>query len=203
MESDYSLPEAVDAAVAVASKLINLNEEIANDIKEFNSKYKRLEGFEKIDSRDVANVGLHYYKNLLKIQDSVHRGLRDVGSSDDKRKTFTSENNDVIFVGRSKPSTIIGVLFFISSFLVAGIFSNNLWIPKFLIVLWLAACGWACLSRKKIKCACGFHGVPRGTSKRNGCIFFLLLCIGIVPGLIYYIVKPKRVECPWCGSPLR
>ena len=34
----------------------------------------------------------------------------------------------------------------------------------------------------------------------NGCAFILLLCIGILPGLIYMFAVPTHRSCPRCGQ---
>jgi hypothetical protein len=200
---DSSFQKTIELMIDTFPKMLRLNEALEADIKEFNHMYKHRKGFEKIDSMNLVKVGQKHYNVLVKIHASYMRICKNI------HKCSEIENGDdswrekyKITLSRtsSRTSNIVGTVFFISSFVVAGIFSYNLWIPNFLIVLALFFCGWGFLSRKHIECACGYHGKPDYMSKRDGCGLFLLLCIGILPGLIYCIVKPKKIECPWCGS---
>lgn len=52
---------------------------------------------------------------------------------------------------------------------------------------------------------CNYRGLARAKGGPNGCVFFLLLLLGILPALIYYLIcgKEKRVICPKCGVKIR
>lgn len=54
---------------------------------------------------------------------------------------------------------------------------------------------------RTISCTrCGYHGRALQHGGPNGCAFILLLCIGIVPGLIYMFAVPTHYKCPNCGQ---
>ena len=57
---------------------------------------------------------------------------------------------------------------------------------------------------KRCKCKnCNYEGKPELKSAPNGCAFILLLCLGILPGLIYLFIIPSRYSCPNCGVDAR
>ena len=51
---------------------------------------------------------------------------------------------------------------------------------------------------------CGYAGAPHTSSHGgpSGCLLILLLCIGIVPGLLYLVFTSttKMRHCPQCGG---
>lgn len=53
-------------------------------------------------------------------------------------------------------------------------------------------------SQTNVRCSCGYDGAVKVRGGSLGCLF-LLLCIGILPGLIYLIVCRNRYFCPACG----
>ena len=58
-----------------------------------------------------------------------------------------------------------------------------------------------CFRQKYIKChRCGHEGDFKTSGGPNGCAFILLLCIGILPGLIYMFAVPTHRSCPRCGQ---
>jgi|GEM_PF-5026698 len=69
--------------------------------------------------------------------------------------------------------------------------SGLLLLPGILLIL----VGFA---KKNVRCSCGYDGAVKVRGGSLGCLF-LLLCIGILPGLIYLIVCRNRYFCPACG----
>lgn len=52
---------------------------------------------------------------------------------------------------------------------------------------------------------CNYVGEAKTTGGPNGCVFFILLLLAVVPALIYYLVcgKQRTVICPKCGIRIR
>lgn len=50
---------------------------------------------------------------------------------------------------------------------------------------------------------CGFRGYGKSSGGASGCIFLLLLMLGIIPGLIYLMWPRNGVICPHCGNRVR
>ena len=47
---------------------------------------------------------------------------------------------------------------------------------------------------------CGYRGAPRRESRGSCLIAVLLLCLGIVPGVLYLVIMSgHRYYCPRCG----
>lgn len=96
---------------------------------------------------------------------------------------------------------IFGSILLIISFilLVIGINSGYQFILMSFITL---ICAIGCFAGfRTIMCSrCGYHGRPIQYGGPNGCAFILLLCIGIVPGLIYMFAVPTHYKCPNCGQ---
>ena len=57
------------------------------------------------------------------------------------------------------------------------------------------------LARGEFRCEnCDYVGMPEKKSKGNVLVTLLLFCIGILPGLIYIVVKSGyQYFCPQCG----
>lgn len=69
-------------------------------------------------------------------------------------------------------------------------------IPALIILL----IGVYTYQKKSMSCTnCRYSGAPKLASSPSGCIFFLLLCIGIIPGLIYMLAVKNKYRCPSCG----
>lgn len=63
------------------------------------------------------------------------------------------------------------------------------------------------LSRIFIICPnnnCGYRGTGKEQGGKSGCLFIILLFLGIIPGILYllYCGKPS-VICPKCGMKIR
>ena len=52
---------------------------------------------------------------------------------------------------------------------------------------------------------CNYVGDAKTTGGPNGCVFFILLLLAVVPALIYYLIcgKQRTVICPKCGIRIR
>ena len=47
---------------------------------------------------------------------------------------------------------------------------------------------------------CGYQGKGKQVGGSNGCLLIILLCLGILPGILYLLWAPKKgVVCPKCG----
>lgn len=105
----------------------------------------------------------------------------------------------------NSPGQSFGALLVVGSFIaiiigIGGLASKSalgvLTIPALIALL----VGVYIYQKKSIKCTnCGYSGTPKMTSSPNGCIFILLLCIGIIPGLIYMLAVKNKYCCPSCG----
>ncbi len=85
------------------------------------------------------------------------------------------------------------------TFLLVGINTGY----QFLLISFITLiCAIGCFAGfRTISCSrCGYHGRPIQYGGPNGCAFILLLCIGIVPGLIYMFAVPIHYKCPNCGQ---
>jgi ssDNA-binding Zn-finger/Zn-ribbon topoisomerase 1 len=48
---------------------------------------------------------------------------------------------------------------------------------------------------------CGYQGEPKIEAKRSNFLFGLFIGLGVVPGIIYYVITPgNRFKCPKCGT---
>ena len=63
------------------------------------------------------------------------------------------------------------------------------------------------LSRLFIICPnqnCGYRGTGREQGARSGCLLVVLLCLGILPGILYLLFFGKPgIVCPKCGMKIR
>lgn len=51
---------------------------------------------------------------------------------------------------------------------------------------------------------CGYSGAGREQGARSGCLLVVLLCLGILPGIIYLLFFGKPgIVCPKCGMKIR
>lgn len=47
---------------------------------------------------------------------------------------------------------------------------------------------------------CGYRGEGKKVGGNNGCLILILLCFGILPGILYLLFCPRKgVVCPKCG----
>ena len=70
-------------------------------------------------------------------------------------------------------------------------------VPAFICFFIMALC----FRQRYIKChRCGYEGDFKTSGGPNGCAFILLLCLGILPGLIYMFAVPTHKTCPRCGQ---
>ncbi|WP_337746931.1 hypothetical protein [Victivallis vadensis] len=47
---------------------------------------------------------------------------------------------------------------------------------------------------------CGYRGKGKVDGRKSGCLLIVLLCLGIVPGIIYLLWSGKKgIVCPKCG----
>lgn len=95
--------------------------------------------------------------------------------------------------------SIIGI-----SILIAVYVSNFTKISDQMTMIFLGLAtlivGIACLITFRIKCnICGYDGNAKNNSLTRGLIFTFLLCMGLIPGLVYLVCQPKKYVCPKCG----
>lgn len=51
---------------------------------------------------------------------------------------------------------------------------------------------------------CQYRGPGKKVGGSNGCLILVLLCLGILPGLLYLMLCEKKgVACPQCGMRIR
>ena len=51
---------------------------------------------------------------------------------------------------------------------------------------------------------CGYRGSGKPAGSKSGCLLIILLCLGIIPGLIYLLFFGKSgIICPRCGIRIR
>lgn len=100
-----------------------------------------------------------------------------------------------------QPQITIGTLSFIASgvcfFLMFAVGH-----PAFGIgIFWGVLLGCICLSVRHVRCLrCGHNGPGKCVSSPNGCAFFLLLLLGVIPAFIYYFIVRTRYRCLNCGQ---
>lgn len=93
-----------------------------------------------------------------------------------------------------KKMTYSGVVVMLLSLPVAS-YSISMAGVIFMAGVLLVLVGW---SKTNVKCSCGYDGGVKVRGGSFGCLFLLLL-LGILPGLIYLIVCRNRYFCPACG----
>lgn len=106
---------------------------------------------------------------------------------------------------KAKSEVITGVIFIsvsIIGFIISACFENAIGFLGISLILVIP--GLLLLNPdKRIQCTCGYKGMPETVSAPSGCAFILLLCIGILPGLIYYFAIPTILKCPQCGASVK
>lgn len=66
---------------------------------------------------------------------------------------------------------------------------------------WGMLFGLICLSVRHVDChRCGHKGSGKMISSPNGCAFFLLLLLGVIPAFIYYFIVKIKYRCIKCGQ---
>lgn len=51
---------------------------------------------------------------------------------------------------------------------------------------------------------CGYRGRGKRIGGQSGCLLVILLCLGIIPGLIYMMFSgASGIQCPRCGMRVR
>ena len=52
---------------------------------------------------------------------------------------------------------------------------------------------------------CGFRGEGRSEGSSSGCLILVLLCFGVLPGILYLLFCGQRdsLICPRCGMRIR
>ena len=56
----------------------------------------------------------------------------------------------------------------------------------------------------RMKCEyCGYEGAPYVSGGPRILVFVLLLCIGLLPGLIYWFAVSSKCSCPKCGTEVK
>ena len=93
-----------------------------------------------------------------------------------------------------KKMTYSGVVVMLLSLPIAS-YSISMAGVIFMAGVLLVLVGW---SKTNVKCSCGYDGGVKVRGGSFGCLFLLLL-LGILPGLIYLIVCRNRYFCPACG----
>jgi len=104
------------------------------------------------------------------------------------------------YPGWAKCCIVVGLILFLSGWLLfAGNPSAGIAVSVFGFVLFAVG-----MVSKRLKCDyCGYNGNPKVSGGPNGCAFILLLCLGILPGLIYWFAVSSKYSCPKCGTEVK
>jgi len=104
---------------------------------------------------------------------------------------------------RGKIMVPAGALLVVAGILVCVLNSMGgfVWPILIFVGIFIAALG---SENKILTCLyCGYKGAPKESGGPNGCVFCLLLLLGILPGLIYFFLVSGKYSCPECGTDVK